>query len=138
MTDTTYTYCKIFVKNIDQDATKDRITSLFGQQFHRHSMALDGLTLEVRPNPDSDPGTAGGDDFVYWPTLIELDTDPDTQPGAEPDAEPGAVQVNAAQQMVETATALIRTFWEDGYPAVAAADFEDQLPWNGGIQRIAT
>jgi hypothetical protein len=130
MTDTTYTYCKIFLKNIDQDAAKDRITRLFGREFQRHSMLLDGLTLEVRPNPDSDPNTAVGDDFLYWPTLIELDTESATEPGMS--------EVNAAQQMVDTASALIRTFWEDGFPAVAAADFEDKLPWNGGIQRIAT
>jgi hypothetical protein len=130
MTDTMYTYCKIFLKNIDQDAAKDRITGLFGGEFQRHSMVLDGLTLEVRPNPDSNPSTATGDDFVYWPTLIELDT--------EPDPEPGTVEANAAQRMIDIATTLIRAFWEDGYPAVAAADFEDELPWNGGIQRIAT
>ena len=126
MTDTTYDYCKIFLKNIDQDSTKTRITSLFGGEFQRHSMLLDGLTLEVRPNPDSDPSTAAGDDFVYWPTLIELDADS------------GMLEGNVAQRMVDTASALIRTFWEDGYPAVAAADFEDELPWNGGIQRITT
>lgn len=130
MTDAAYAYCKIFLKNIDQVATKERITSLFGREFQRHSMVLDELTLEVRPNPDSDPSTAAGDDFVYWPTLMELDTEPDT--------ESGTVEASAAQRMVDTAAALIRTFWEDGYPAVAAADFEDELPWKGGIQRIAT
>lgn len=130
MTDTTYTYCKIFLKNIDQDAAKDMITSLFGREFQRHTMLLDGLTLEVRPNLDSDPNAAVGDDFLYWPTLIELDT--------EPGAEPGMSEVNPAHQIVDTASALIRTFWENGFPAVAAADFEDELPWNGGIQRITT
>lgn len=109
-------FCKIFVK-ADTSAVMTMLTNLLGAPFHRRSMSLPGLVLDVLPNPDTDP-TSG--DFLRWPTQVELET----------------TDSAAHQTLVETTRRIITTAWNTDTPAVAACDFEDQLPWNGGIARV--
>ncbi|MFC0433962.1 hypothetical protein [Kutzneria buriramensis] len=53
-----------------------------------------------------------GDDFPNWPTLVDVYAD-----GQE-----------GQQAIVGLVTALLRQMWAAGVPAVAACDFEDELP----------
>ncbi len=76
--------------------------------------------IDVLRNPDALPDDAVGDDFVRWPLLVELEAD-------DPPND---------QLIVEAATKIITVAWGSGVPAVAACDFENELPWSGGIARI--
>jgi hypothetical protein len=116
-----YDYCKIFVNRADEAITMELLATLFGGQFQRHSMELDDVVVDARTNPDA-AGEAG-DDFVRWPVLIELEA-----------AEPGTS--SGGRSMVETVGRILTALWDGDQPAVAACDFEDELPWSGGIKRL--
>lgn len=113
-----YGYCKIFVKYDESSAMLARLAAAFGVEPERRSLSLPGLVLDVRPNPDGDP--AAGDDFVRWPVTVEADVD-------DPDS-PAVV--------VPTVSQILTDLWGAYIPAVVSCDFEDELPWQGGIQRI--
>jgi hypothetical protein len=118
--DGTYDYCKIFVRHEEPSTVSTRLAALLGAQAQRRSLLLPGLVLDVRPNPDGDQ--AAGDDFVRWPVFVEVEPD---------DSDTG-------QMMTRTVSQILTDFWNAGIPAVAACDFEDELPWSGGIQRLGT
>ncbi|QMU76938.1 hypothetical protein GXW83_15635 [Streptacidiphilus sp. PB12-B1b] len=69
--------------------------------------------LEIRHHPDA--GLAG--DFIGWPFTIEAESE-----------EPGPA-------LVEAVSLVLRAAWNRGLDAVAACDFEDELPDLGGITR---
>jgi hypothetical protein len=110
-------FCKIFVNAAEISSVTEMVAVLLGGQFERRSMHLPGIWVDVRSNPDR---AEAGDDFVHWPVLIELEAD----------------DVGDVRTVVDAATRIITALWEAGDPAVAACDFEDELPWNGGIARL--
>jgi hypothetical protein len=115
-----YQYCKIFVKSSDHELVKTMLVQLFGGTFRRRDLQVGNLELRVLTNSYApDPATLGPD-FVEWPVMIEIAMD-DPGDGA---------------QMVAAATQVVTSFWQTDLPAVTACDFEDELPWNGGIQRM--
>jgi hypothetical protein len=120
MSESRYRFCKIFVKGIEAEAVKGTLTSLLDGEFKRHSMFLAGLVVEVRGNPDAAGTADSGDDFVWWPVLVELE----------------AAAEGGERVMMATASRILQALWDAGHSAVAACDFEDELPWSGGIQRI--
>ncbi|MCX4740792.1 hypothetical protein [Streptomyces antibioticus] len=71
------------------------------------------MVFEIRPNPDD--GLA--EDFIGWPFTIEAEAD-----------HPGPV-------LVEAVSDVLTAVWNRGLDAVAACDFEDELPDLGGLPR---
>ncbi|MFF9378825.1 hypothetical protein ACF1BB_30425 [Streptomyces griseoluteus] len=57
-------------------------------------------------------------DFLQWPTVLECEA-----PAGTPD------------EVVQAVTAVLEALWRGGFKAVAACDFEDELPARGGINR---
>lgn len=113
----TYDFCKIFVRLDDPDQVMNALSGMFGGAFERRSLTLDFGIIDVLRNPDF---TAESDDFVQWPVVVELEA-----------------QEPADAAVVVTAVSRILTvFWGTGSPAVAACDFEDELPWKGGIEQL--
>jgi hypothetical protein len=115
-----YDYCKVFVKHDEPTTILARLAALLGAEPERRTLELAGLVLDVRKNPDTAPDA--GDDFVQWPVIVEAETE-------SPNAGPATVQAM---------TRILNDLWTAGIPAVAACDFEDELPWRGGIQRLGT
>ncbi|MDT3395062.1 hypothetical protein RKE29_00035 [Streptomyces sp. B1866] len=115
-----YSYCKILVIGLGVEEAQALLSESFEGTFERHTMTVGGLDLEVRRNPDSRTDAVPADDFVWWPVQVEL--------------EPVAPHGEAA--MVETVTRTLEALWGVNAQAVAACDFEDELPWNGGIQLL--
>ncbi|NBH03835.1 hypothetical protein [Amycolatopsis sp. SID8362] len=76
-------------------------------------------SLDVLRNDDRLPLERSGDDFVRWPVLVEA------EPG---DEDPATV--------VRLVTRVLEILWRHGYEAVASCDFEDELPYAGGIARL--
>ncbi|GAA2637117.1 hypothetical protein [Streptomyces axinellae] len=110
-------YCKIFIKKDSTIAVMDMVSALTGGSFERRTMDLPHMVIDVLSNPDK----GLQEDFVAWPVIIEVE-------------KPGATRWD---DYLEGVRAMLIYFWESETPAVAACDFEDELPWNGGISRIA-
>lgn len=118
MSKSRYGYCKIFVKHPDPGLVLERVAELFDGQVRRRTIELPGVVLDIRANPDVSPDAEN--DFVRWPVLIEAEPD-------DPDGD---------SRILPIAARIITHFWENKVPTVTASDFEDELPWNGGINRI--
>jgi hypothetical protein len=103
------------------------VEAVLGQQFDELGyLKASGVDIEVNRNEDASGPAAtlwregGGSSFILWPALVELDNgDGDLTP-----------------EMLDLTARLLTALWEDGQPAVAACDYEDRLPWSGGIARL--
>jgi hypothetical protein len=119
MTETgAYDYCKIFIKHESLSFVSARLATLLDATVERRTLLTPGLILDVQHNPDADP--SAGDDFVRWPLIIDV----------EPD------DTNAASTMSKVVATIITDLWNADIPTVAACDFEEELPWSGGIRRL--
>ncbi|SOE31861.1 hypothetical protein [Streptomyces sp. OK228] len=116
MADDAYQFCKIYLRSAELPEVMAMLAKLLEGKFQRRSMQLTELTLDVVKNPDA--GMI--DDFVCWPTFVELEADD------------GATN----EWITGIAARIITAMWDAGIPAVAACSFEDQLPWCGGIARL--
>ncbi|MFD8471600.1 MULTISPECIES: hypothetical protein [Streptomyces] len=115
-----YSYCRILVTNITVDETRRLLGSLFDGAFVRNALSVGEMEIEVRRNPAAPSGGVESDDFVRWP--VQIGTEPVT-----PHGETAAV---------DTVSRILESLWGSQAQAVAACDFEDELPWKGGIQRL--
>lgn len=110
-----YEFCKIFLRAEEQEAV-DLLTDLLGARPRLGLFALPEAEVEVLRNPDK----GAAKDFIGWPAFVEVE--------AETDAESAAV--------VAIVSRIVTAMWEAGIPAVAACDYEDELPWRGGRGRL--
>ncbi|MFC9088057.1 hypothetical protein [Nocardiopsis dassonvillei] len=107
-------YCEVFVGRTTATDARALLSAALGVGFSRGTARLGDLFVEVRRNKEH---VADETDFLFWPVVVELDS------------EEGA----AGEKLVGTTAAVLRALWGAGYPAIAACDFEDVLPWSGGI-----
>jgi hypothetical protein len=113
-----YGLCVMYVRDTSAEQAQDLLAQLLGAEVKRRTLYLPALSMDVRTNPDVDMGA--GDHFVRWPVLIEAE----------------AEDPSSRNPMVEVMSRMLEALWEAGHPAVAACDFEDELPWAGGIKRL--
>ncbi|MFD4906432.1 hypothetical protein [Kitasatospora purpeofusca] len=106
-------FCRIFVDG-GLRATRVVLEAAIGKRFVDGESVLAEAVVEVRRNEDA---VAGAADFLFWPVTVEVDFPPGSAPG-------GAVAL---------VTRMLLALHGAGRPAVAACDFEDELPWRGGI-----
>lgn len=118
--DEKYEYCRIYV-SLSRARTLGLLADVFRTPFSRFGHAEDpeGLTVDIRDNEDSDARTTGSD-FITWPTTVELELNSDVDSAV----------------IIAKASNLLHVIWGSGGKAVAACDFEDELPWSGGISRL--
>ena len=118
-------FCEIFVDTErSKDALEQLIAALLDARVERHGFATTivgpGYDLDVHRNDrvlasdDTQPRQAH--DFVEWPYYLEI--------------EAAAEQTRPAQ--IAVIARLLHGLWEAGLGAVAACDFEDELPRRGG------
>ena len=112
-------YCKVFTNGADANSLKKSLSLLFQGFFEMNNMELDHLIIEVRNNPDGKEISRGDGNFLHWPMLVELD----------------AEGISDEQTLIEECSRLLHHLWSSGIDAVAACDFEESLPQNGGISR---
>lgn len=120
------TYCKMFV-DAEPETVRPVVESVLGQRFEPLGyLTVSGVDVDVNANSDARGRAAerwrakGGAHFILWPALVELDTGED----------------EVTPVLVELTARLLTALWDDGQPAVAACDYEDQLPFSGGIARL--
>jgi len=118
MPDKEYNYCKIYVNGLLFEDLQNLMVDVFGGGFEVRTMYLDGYSIDVRNNPSA--VSENVDQFVEWPLLVEFDAD----------------DGYADEAAVQTVTDILNKLWESGLQAVASCDFEDELPWSGGIDRL--
>lgn len=112
-----YTFCKVYLKGVTPELPLIQAVAL---EPHRNK-ASTGPTAEKWRREHSilkyvDPD----DDFILWPTIIDVYADVE----------------ESQQAIVGVVSELLRQMWDAGVPAVAACDFEDELPWSGGKDRL--
>ena len=115
-----YSYCRILVEGITVDDTQLLLSNLFEGTFERRTLTVGDMEIEVRRNPDGQNDEVPSNDFVQWP--VQIETEPMTSHGET--------------SAVETVSRILEALWGAHARAVAACDFEDELPWKGGIQLL--
>jgi hypothetical protein len=116
-----YGYCKVFVSAPDPPTVRRLLATLWSEPFDDDTAFVAGLVIEVRRNPDAVPDAVpDADGFLHWPVLVEVEAGPLADRGTT----------------VDTVAGILTTLWDSGHRAVAACDYEDELPWAGGIRRL--
>ncbi|MFI8186144.1 hypothetical protein ACIF70_37390 [Actinacidiphila glaucinigra] len=111
-----YGDCQIYVRGGHRESVTALVAATLGASADDHYTIRSGrMVFEIRLNPDD--GLA--EDFIGWPFTIEAEAD---------DSDPDPVLVEAVSRM-------LKAIWHRGLDAVAACDFEDELPDLGGLPR---
>jgi hypothetical protein len=116
MADDTYQFCKIFVEAAEPQDVAERLAALLDARRERYTLDLPEAIVDIRKNRDADMT----DDFIGWPVTVEVDAHPDA----------------ANATVVSLTSRIVTALWEAGTAAVAACDYEDELPWKGGLGRL--
>lgn len=106
--------CRVYIDKATRTDVESILSVHFSFEPNERFMKAEYHEIEVRRNNEK---WREGEmiDFTYWQAHVEI-----YGATAEP---PGCVDLT---------TTVLRTLWEHGYPAVAACDFEHELPWSGG------
>jgi hypothetical protein len=109
--------CRMFVRGpADRAALVDIVSTVASGEVDGFEVAAESWEAEIRNNIDDGAGLS--EDFLFWPLCIEW-----------------YGLTDEADLQTPVARVLMR-LWESGHGAVAACDFEDQLPEQGGIARF--
>jgi hypothetical protein len=113
-------YCKIYVDgDLDRESLTGRIATIVSGKTEDHSVSTDCLEVDVRTNEDCDPRRFSPD----WNGFVHA--------GYYLDVEPKAGCEHGAY--VSAVSRLLEGLWASGLKAIAAADFESELPRSGGL-----
>ncbi|WDZ88847.1 hypothetical protein [Nocardiopsis sp. HUAS JQ3] len=112
-------YCKVFVAKADVTSVRNIVSATFDVSFDEDIIKISDSRVEVIRNEDSDGDGTFNEDFLYWPALVEFELE----------------DHSLLPSLVSQVSLLLSTLWEASLPAVAACDFEERLPWSGGIMR---
>jgi hypothetical protein len=110
-----YDYCGLYLRGLAKDAAVDLVAQATATALDGTVAHLDGLEIEVLRNPGFVPDV---EDFPAWPIKIEV-----------------IKQEATPSQAVDTVSKLLTFAWQAGYEAIAACDYEDELPAGGGYSR---
>lgn len=115
-------YCKMYVDadDISQMELHSHLVRCLGDRVNSVGQrSIDGalFSIDVMRNEDFDSvRRKEPDGFVYFRYYLDVDAVPGQQ----------------LAEQVALVTQILECFWAQGYAAVAAADFEDELPHRGG------
>lgn len=120
MEDDKYEYCRIFIRAGHLEV-RGVLARVLEQDFSTfgHMETTERVSVDVRENEDA-AANAQKSDFIRWPTTAEFEAQ-------------NGVRSEVVLNMVSK---ILLALWDSGTDAVAACDFEDELPWAGGIQRL--
>ncbi|MEU9918931.1 hypothetical protein [Streptomyces sp. NPDC051001] len=109
-----YGSCQIYLRGGNREFVTALVAATLGASADDHYTIRSGrIVFEIRHNPDD--GLAA--DFIGWPFTIEAEAD-----------DPDPILVAAVSR-------VLTAVWKRGLDAVAACDFEDELPDLGGLPR---
>ncbi|MFD5451367.1 hypothetical protein ACWDTR_33530 [Streptomyces sp. NPDC003470] len=117
--DSAYSGASIYVDAEAAPRVVDRLRDALGLVEDGAELVVGPVHVEGEPNDYATGRRAHPFDFLEWPTVLECE------------ATAGA----PAEEVVQAVTAVLGALWRGGFKAVAACDFEDELPAHGGIER---
>ena len=109
-------FCRIYTGRTTNKDVASLLSLHFSFEPRGRFMKVGNHEIEVRRS-DEKWSEDEQDEFTKWPVHVELAGDPD---------EPA--------DFVDLTATVLRLLWGQGFPSVAACDFEDELPWAGGIR----
>lgn len=120
MDDSASLYCKIFLDtraNISRQDVAALVARILGGAVERFTVAAGRSEVDVRDNTDFTPARRSdpADGFLYFRYYLDVE------------AMPG--QLRAAQ--LHLVAQLLTGLWAEGFVAVAASDYEEELPNRG-------
>jgi hypothetical protein len=121
MSDAPDLLCEIFVDTI---LARSHLLRLLGElasgSINDSTISSDWAKIQVRRNPDRDEVRKNDkrEGFLFYPYSVEVDP----------------ADFVTREQYVSGVAVLLDGLWKAGCPAVAACDFEDELPRGGGIR----
>lgn len=113
-----YDYCGLYLRGLTEDAAIMLAARATGATRDGRLLRVDTIDIEIRHNSDF---THDGADFPTWPIKIEIERG--NAPG---------------HKVVDTVSKILTHAWQAGHDAVAACDYEDELPDHGGYPRYRT
>ncbi|MEW2181546.1 hypothetical protein AB0890_35170 [Streptomyces sp. NPDC005406] len=117
--DSPYSDASIYVDAEAAPRVVARLREALGlAEDHGPELTVGPLRVEGAYNDYSTGRYAHPFDFLEWPTVLECEA-----------------HGGAPAEVVQAVAAVLEALWRDGFKALAACDFEDELPARGGIDR---
>ncbi|CAG6397620.1 hypothetical protein NMG29_39170 [Streptomyces cocklensis] len=116
--DCSYADAAVYVDAEGSSRVIARLQDLMGVQGAEQHLTVGPVRVYGARNGHATGRKAHPFDFLEWPTVLEC----------EASAAPAA-------DVVEAVAAVLEALWRGGFKALAACDFEDELPACGGIAR---
>ncbi|MEV6157051.1 hypothetical protein AB0L53_42590 [Nonomuraea sp. NPDC052129] len=110
-----YDYCGLYLRGASEDAAIALAARATGATRDGRLLCVGTIEIEIRRN---DNGIHDGADFPTWPIKMEIERGNAT-----------------SRQVIETVSKILTHAWQAGCDAVAACDYEDELPEQGGYPR---
>lgn len=110
-----YDYCGLFLRGASHEAAIELTARATGATRDGCLLRVGTIEIEIRRN---DNCTQDGADFPTWPIKMDIES------GNAP-----------SHQVTETVSKILTQAWQAGHDAVAACDYEDELPDLGGYPR---
>ncbi|WP_351234283.1 hypothetical protein [Streptomyces sp. NPDC002133] len=114
-----YEDCSVYVDAADSSTVMAQVRDLLGSGGEGSGLVVGPVRVVGAHNDYVTGRKTHRFDFLEWPTVLECEAPTGAQPGA----------------VVAAVTTVLECLWSVGCKAVAACDFEDELPAGGGIAR---
>ncbi|MFE6787841.1 hypothetical protein ACFVFF_36875 [Streptomyces sp. NPDC057680] len=114
-----YEDCSVYVDAEDESTVIAWLEKHLGGGDGEQDLAVGPLWVSGAANDYSTGRKAHPFEFLEWPTVLECQAPAESEPGA----------------VAAAVTIVLETLWCGGWKAVAACDFEDELPARGGSER---
>lgn len=114
-----YEDCDIYVNADDGSQLTAWLKVRLGDADDAGELTVGPVRVHGTGNGYATAGSAHPFDFLQWETVLECEAPPTAD----------------AHEVVAAITAVLQTLWHQGYLAIAACEFEDDLPTSGGIAR---
>ncbi|MGW7340014.1 hypothetical protein [Streptomyces sp. NPDC054808] len=116
--DSAYSDASIYVDAVAAPRVVARLRDALGLEDNGPELTVGPLHVTGEPNDYATGRHAHPSDFLQWPTVLECEA-----------------LAGAPDEVVQAVTAVLEALWRGGFKAVAACDFEDELPARGGADR---
>lgn len=113
-----YEDASIYIDAVSAPRVVARLREALGIEDNGPELTVGPVRVSGEPNHYATGRRAHPSDFLEWPTVLECEAPAGTQ-----------------AEVVQAVTAVLEALWRSGFKAVAACDFEDELPARGGIDR---
>ncbi len=114
-------YCKILIStDVSEDVLLKKVASITSGRIDQWTVITEWSEIDVVSNDDFNETKSGEvpDGFLFYPYYIDM------EPGKDVFREKYISEVGS----------LLKGLWEQGWKAVAACDFEHELPEKGGYR----